>query len=205
MTVISTFFKCHYFYIYALTHVLTERALYILYCSLALPYMSYCAEIWGNTYRTNVLPVFIKQKRLLRIVCRGKRVDHTTPLFYKMHALKLFDLIKLNTAVVMFKAYNNMLPVNLQKLFVRVEPIRRTRNVNMFERRFVRTEVKSMSLSNWGGLNCGMVLKSILKVVAMYRYSRNVLKKSVYILMIKLADSIEYKLCERCKPGMVLY
>ena len=78
--------------------------------------MSYCAEIWGNTYRTNVLPVFIKQKRLLRIVCRGKRFDHTTPLFYKMHALKLFDLIKLKTAVVMFKAYNNMLPVNLQKL-----------------------------------------------------------------------------------------
>ena len=50
----------------------------------------------------------------------------------------------------MFKAYNNMLPVNLQKLFVRVEPIRRTRNVNMFERRFVRTELKSMSLSNCG-------------------------------------------------------
>ena len=91
----------------------------------------------------------------------------------------------------MFKAYNNMLPVNLQKLFVRVEPIRRTRNVNMFERRFVRTELKSMSLSNCG--DCGMVLKSILKVVAMYRYSRNVLKKSVYILMIKLADTIEYK------------
>ena len=28
---------------------------------------------------------------------------------------------------------------------------------------------------------------------------RNVLKKSVYILMIKLADTTEYKLCERCK------
>ena len=109
-----------------------------------------------------MLPVFIKQKRLLRIiVCRGKRFDHTTPLFYKMHALKLFDLIKLKTAVVMFKAYNNMLPVNLQKLFVRVEPIRRTRNVNMFERRFVRTELKSMSLSNcgvklWNGLEINL-------------------------------------------------
>ena len=104
--------------IYKASHVLTERALYILYCSLALPYMTYCVEIWGNTYRTNVLPVFLKQKRLLRIVCRCKRLDHATPLFYKMHALKLFDLIKLKTAVVMFKAYNTMLPVNFQKLFV---------------------------------------------------------------------------------------
>ena len=61
------------------------------------------------------------------------------PLFHNMHALKLFDLIKLKTAVVMFKAYNNMLPVNPQTLFVRVEPIRRTRHVNMFERRNIRT------------------------------------------------------------------
>ena len=50
-----------------------------------------------------------------------------------------------------------MLPVNLQKLFVRVEPIRRTRHVNMFERRYIRTELKSMYLSNcgvklWNGL-----------------------------------------------------
>ena len=127
--------------IYKASHVLTERALYILYCSLALPYMTCCAECWGNTYRTNVLPVFLKQKRLLIIVCRCKRLDHTTPLFYKMHALKLFDLIKLKTAVVMFKAYNTMLPVNLQKLFVHVEPIRRTRHVNMFERKYIRTEL----------------------------------------------------------------
>ena len=64
-----------------------------------------------------------------------------------MHALKLFDL---KTAVVMFKAYNTMLPVNLQKLFVRVEPIRRTIHVNMFERKYIRNELKSMSLSNYG-------------------------------------------------------
>ena len=93
-----------------------------------------------------MLPVFLKQKRLLRIVRSGKRFNHTTPLFYKMHALKLFDLIKLKTAVVMFKVYTNMLPVNLHKVFGRVEPIRRTRHVNMFERRYIRTELKSMPL-----------------------------------------------------------
>ena len=51
-----------------------------------------------------------------------------------------------------------------------------------------------------------MVLKSNLKVDAMYRYSRNVLKKSVYILMIKLADTTEYRLCELCNTwyGVIL-
>ena len=97
--------------IYKASHVLTERALYILYCSLALPYLTYCAEIWGNTYRTNVLPVFLKQKRLLRIVCGCKRLDHTTPLFYKMHALKLFDLIKLNST----GAFSQLTIMNMEK------------------------------------------------------------------------------------------
>ena len=73
-----------------------------------------------------------------------------------MHALKLFDLIKLKTPVVMFKAYNNMLPVNLQKLFVRVEPIRRTRNVNMFERRFVRMSLSNCGVKLWNGLEINL-------------------------------------------------
>ena len=76
-----------------------------------------------------------------------------------------------------------MLPVNFQKLFVRVEPIRRTRHVNMFERKYIRTELKSMSLSNYG-VKLWNGLDSKLKVVIMYRYSRNVLKNSICKLMI---------------------
>ena len=83
--------------------------------------MTYFAEICGNTYRPNVL----HSSR------RGKHLDHTNPMFYKMHALKSFDLINLKTAVVMYKAYNNMLPVNLQNLFVHFVAIRKTRHVNM--------------------------------------------------------------------------
>ena len=67
-----------------------------------------------------------------------------------------------------------MLPVKLQKLFVRVEPIRSTRdelNLNQCIYKIV-------------GVNYGMVLKANLKVVAMYMYSRHVLKKSVCIIMI---------------------
>ena len=101
-----------------------------------------------------------------------------------MHALKLFDLIKLKTAVVMFKAYNTMLPVNLQKLFVRVEPIRRTRHVNMFERKYIFELNLNQCLYQIMGLNYGMVLTANLKVVIMYRYSRNVLKNSICKLLI---------------------
>ncbi len=35
-------------------HILDYKSLYILYCSLLLPYLSYCVEIWGNTYKSNL-------------------------------------------------------------------------------------------------------------------------------------------------------
>ena len=30
------------------THVLTSSALYSLYCTLVMPYLTYCCEVWGN-------------------------------------------------------------------------------------------------------------------------------------------------------------
>ena len=146
--------------IYKASHVLSERALYIiiLFISTSVYDVDLLRRNLGKHLHNQCVTCFHEAKRLLRIVCRGKRFDHTTLLFYKMHALKLFDLMKLKTTVVMFnKAYNHVLPMNLHKLFVCVEPIRRTRHVNMFETRYIRTELKSMCLSNcgvklWNGL-----------------------------------------------------
>ena len=39
--------------LYRIRHLLNRSALFILYCSLFLPYLTYCAEIWGNTYKSN--------------------------------------------------------------------------------------------------------------------------------------------------------
>ena len=40
-------------------------ALRNLYCTLVLPYLSYCAMVLGNTYTTNLLPLYLKQKKPL--------------------------------------------------------------------------------------------------------------------------------------------
>ena len=34
--------------------LLNESALYTLYCSLIRPYITYCCEIWGNTYKNRI-------------------------------------------------------------------------------------------------------------------------------------------------------
>ena len=48
--------------IYKASRLLNTPALYTLYCTLFLPYLHYCAEVWGNKYKSNVLPLIMKQK-----------------------------------------------------------------------------------------------------------------------------------------------
>ena len=88
----------------------------ILYYSLFMPYIMYCAEVLGNTYATNIHCLVLLQKRVIRLTCGAKRLDHTNLLFHNVHILKLPDLVKLKTAIIMFKAYRYILPMNVQKL-----------------------------------------------------------------------------------------
>ena len=67
--------------IHKASKLLNTNSLYTLYCSLFLPYLNYCAEIWGNTYITNLNTLILKQKRVIRIICKAGFKDHTNPLY----------------------------------------------------------------------------------------------------------------------------
>ena len=45
------------------------------------------------------------------------RYYHTNLLFYNLRILKLEDFINLKTIMIMYKAKNNLLPMNIQRLF----------------------------------------------------------------------------------------
>ena len=78
--------------IYKARKILSTSSLYTLYCTLILPYLNYCIENWGNTHESNISKIFLKQKRAIRIICRAKFYDHTSPLFQKLNILELKDL-----------------------------------------------------------------------------------------------------------------
>ena len=62
--------------------------------------------------------------------------------------LKFLDIVKCKTLQVMFKAYNMMLPINLQVMFSVVKDINySTRQKNKFKVNYVPTEMKSMAKS----------------------------------------------------------
>ena len=90
--------------IYKASKILNTNSLYTLYCTLILPYLNYCIENWGNTHESNISKIFLKQKRVIRIICRANFYDHTSPLFQKLNILKLRDLVELRSAIFLFKA-----------------------------------------------------------------------------------------------------
>ena len=97
--------------------VLNYKSLLTLYNTLIIPYLSYCAEVWGNTYRSNIQPLTIIQKRAIRIVNKVGYYDHTNTLFLNSQVMKFIDLINYRTALFMYKVRNKLVPGNILKLF----------------------------------------------------------------------------------------
>ena len=123
-------------------HVLTSSALYSLYCTLVMPYLTYCCEVWGNNYKTCIQSLFILQKRALRICLNTNYKCHTKPLFYQLRSLNVFEIM-----VFMYKAFHNLLPTNLLSYFKKVNDSHNhnTRNNTLsFKVRFRRTSKKSI-------------------------------------------------------------
>ena len=70
-----------------------------------MPYIMYCAEVWGNTYATNSHCLVLIQKSVIRLLCGAKRLDYTNLLFHNVHIRRLPDFVKLKTAIIMFMCY----------------------------------------------------------------------------------------------------
>ena len=131
-------------------HVLNHDAMLILYNTLVLPHLTYCREIWGNTYTSNLQGVVTLQKRIVRLIHGAAYNAHTNMLFYGSKILKFHDLVQLSMAVVMHKAYNSTLPPNIQNLFsikLQNESKMTTRQTNKFIQPRPRTTLKSMCIS----------------------------------------------------------
>ena len=86
-------------------------------------------------------------KKAIRIVCKAQYLEHTNLLFYIQHILKLTHIIELKSGIIMYKAYNDMLPYNLQIYF---EKSICRRQIHCFKQKFVRTTKKQHCISYCG-------------------------------------------------------
>lgn len=153
-------------------HVLSKKALFILYCSLVMPYLNYCVEVWGNTYKTTLQTLSTIQKRAIRIVNKVGYHEHTNLLYLKLHTLKFNDLVKFKTAQLIYKAINKQLPGNIQQLFTnRVGGYNLRGDLNLSQHR-TRTKLKSMCISICGVLLWNGLSSSIKQSVNMLQFKK---------------------------------
>ena len=108
--------KIHYF---VDTNILTN-----LYFALIYPSLIYGLILaWGNTYPTTHHPLFVLQKRAIRLITFSKFDEHSSPLFKLLNIIKLHDLVTLHIAIFMFKFHNQLLPSVFNTYFTAVDHI----------------------------------------------------------------------------------
>lgn len=141
---------------------LNRRALVLLYNSLVLPYLTYCIEAWGNACKTYTEPIFLLQKRAIRVVNRSAYRAHTNPIFKQLEALKFYELVEYNILKTMFKANQNILPFNLQNRFKKRVSTYELRGTEIFSKSDFKYKPKERCISIQG-VNLWNNLQDIIK------------------------------------------
>ncbi len=133
--------------------ILNYKSLHILYCTIILPYLNYCVEVWGNTYKTTINSLIILQKLAVRILHNAGYFGLTNILFLKSHILNFADLMKYKTAQIMYRARYKVLPDNVQKIFLDKDVGSYLTGPLNFKKPPVRTTPEIMCATLWNGLD----------------------------------------------------
>ena len=92
-----------------LKHFVDEQTLRSVYHCLIYSHLQYCISSWVTASKSTLAPLFILQKRSIRLLTGSGYCEHTNPLFYRAKCLKLRDIYSLETAKLMYKIHNNVL------------------------------------------------------------------------------------------------
>ena len=96
---------------------LNKSCLRTLYSSIIYPYLTYCIEVWGSATQSRLNPLFILQKKAIRIISQSGYRDHTAPLFKKLHLLNLKNIYFYQIGIFMFKFHHGILPPIFNDMF----------------------------------------------------------------------------------------
>ena len=173
-------------------HLLINSSLYSLYSTLVMPYLNYCCEIWGNTYKSRIQPLHIIQKRAIRICKKADYRSHSRPLFYQLKTVNIHDMVNFKNMVFMlfmYKVYNKLIPANIMSYFKTINACH-NHNVRMnncnFKIKFSRTTNNSECISVKGPKMWTDMLANIKLCMSVFIYFLNVQSFTIATLSIWL-------------------
>ena len=149
-----------------LRHYLLKFASLLLYNSLILPHLSYGLEVWGSIYHTSLTPIYILQKKIVRIIMFKDKYTHSTPLFNSLGILHIFNQFKYQICIFIHDLLHNRLPRTLHDYFsspVHSYPTRSSTNFN-FSYPSKRTNYGQFSI-DYKGAKIWNQLPQYLKII----------------------------------------
>ena len=98
--------------LYKIKKLVPFYMLVMLYNSLIFSYITYFNVVWATSTKTKINSIYLLQKKTLRICTGSPYLSHTSPIFYKLKTLTVFDINLLQSLQIMFKYSNNILPLS---------------------------------------------------------------------------------------------
>ena len=89
---------------------LNQTGLLSLYYSFTYPYLTYCSQIWGSTYKTNLRRLTILQNKAMRIICHVKLRESADPLYTRLGIIKFTDINPFLIGRFMHRCCNGKVP-----------------------------------------------------------------------------------------------
>ena len=97
--------------LYILRSYIPQSALLAVYYSLVYLHLVYGIICWGNTTKTSLSKLQVKQNRIIKLICNNSyQRTKLKPLYEKLQALNIKGIYSLEVAKFMVKVHLNKLP-----------------------------------------------------------------------------------------------
>ena len=107
--------------LFKLRDFVSTEILIQVYYSLIYPFLIYAVLVWGHTYKSNLHPLVILQKKAMRIMTFSGFREHSSPLFKRQKLLKFLDIVYVNTASFMLQYGLGNLPADYDDFFTAIK------------------------------------------------------------------------------------
>ena len=171
---------------------LSSQHLLLLYNSLLLPYLNYCAAVWGSNYPTKTNKLVLLQKRAVRLIDKKPYHFHTKELFIKYKILRFPDLVKEQQVIILLGFLRGTLPCPIHEMFKLHVPVN-TRAVQHFEIPRALTNYRAFSLSITAPRAWNSIVSKLFKDINEVPKNKFTFKKNVHHYILQ--QYVHYVLC----------
>ena len=158
-----------------------KNILRMIYMSLIYSYLNYCNIIWGCAHRNTLQPLYVLQKKAIRLINNSHYLEHTLPIFKSLKLLTVFQVFELNCLKFIYKCIKtNQFPLLKRKLLCNSNVHNHnTRDKNLLRLPFVRLEMCKKSY-----FYRGILLWNRLDQIMKNCQSQNIFKKQTKIFLL---------------------